>query len=423
MTTNGKQFLSELKLHTDYLKWNDLLGRYETWIEAEDSILDMHATKYGSAIQPLLDEIRPSLHNKEFLASQRNLQYRGEQIFKHNTRLYNCCTTYGYSPDMFGKAFYILLCGCGLGVSLKNKFVSQLPTIDMRSKQVVGHTIEDSIEGWAEAIRALISSFCDHPSLNSAYYGNEIKFDYSLIRPKGAFISGGFKAPGPDGLRQSLERIEALLSANAGPFKSIIAYDVLMHISDAVLSGGVRRSALSVIIDGDDQDMLNAKTGDWYKTNPQRARSNNSVGLLKGSFSREEFTSLVGVNEGASDIGFVFMNHEDEVFNPCFEIGFNFYEKISDRNESVFQFCNLNEINATACANEDGTFSEDKFFTLCRNAAILGTLQAGYTSFPYLGKQTEAIVAGEALIGISITGWMSRPELFNADLLKKVPRL
>lgn len=415
----GKQFLSELKLHTDYLKWNDALGRYETWPEACDSILDMHRVQYGEKVGSLLDEIRPSLHNKEFLASQRNLQYRGEQVRKHNTKLYNCCTTYAYSPDMFGKAFYILLCGCGLGVSLKNKFVSQLPSINQRGKDVIIHVVEDSVEGWSEAVRALISSFCSHPSLLPEYYSKQIKFDFSLIRPKGAFIAGGFKAPGPDGLRQSLERIETLMASNTGSFKSIVAYDILMHISDAVLSGGVRRSALSVIMDADDQDMINAKTGNWRADNPQRARSNNSVGLIKGQFSKDDFGKLVSLNQGDSDVGFVFMNHEDEVFNPCFEIGFNFYQKIADRNESVFQFCNLNEINASACVDQDGQFSADKFYDLCRKASILGTLQAGFTSFPYLGKQTEQIVAGESLLGISITGWMMRPELFNAEILKK----
>lgn len=415
----GKDFLSNLKLHSDYLKWSDLLGRYETWNEAMDSILEMHAVKYGNKISGLLEQIRPSLHKQEFLASQRNLQYRGESIIKHNTKLYNCCTTYCYSPDVFAKAFYILLCGCGLGVSLKKKFVSQLPSIDTRTQNVISYTVEDSIEGWADSVRVLISSFCSHPSLDAAYYQKQIKFDFSKIRPKGAFITGGFKAPGPDGLRMSLEKIEALLERNTGEFKSVVAYDVLMHISDAVLSGGIRRSAMCVVIDKDDLEMVNAKTGDWYISQKQRGRSNNSVGLMKGEFSREELDRFVKLNQGDNDLGFVFMNHEDEVFNPCFEIGFNFYSKIENRVEAVFQFCNLNEINASACVDGNGNFSESKFYELCENAAILGTLQAGYTNFPYLGKQTEDIVKGEALIGISITGWMARPELFDENILTK----
>lgn len=417
-SSKGKEFISELKLYSDYMKWRPELGRYENWNEAADSVMDTHLTKYGDKILPYINEIKPSNYNKEFLASQRNLQYRGAQVLNHNARMYNCCTTYAYSPDVFGKGFYVLLCGAGLGVSLKQKFVSQLPAISSRSTVTVVYTIEDSIEGWSEAAKVLISSFCKHPSLYEEYYQMHIIFDYSKIRAKGAFISGGFKAPGPDGLRQSIERIEALLKSNPGVFKSIIAYDVFMHLSDAVLSGGVRRSAMDVIIDFDDKDMLTAKTGSWRSTHPWRARSNNSVGLIRHQFTEAEFKDLVAMNEGDNDIGFVFMNNDDEMFNPCFEIGFNFYAQIFDKNEAAFQFCNLNEINASACVDKHGNFSEAKFYELCRNAAILGTLQAGFTDFPVLGKQTEWIVAGEALLGISITGWMTRPELFDERILK-----
>lgn len=331
----------------------------------------------------------------------------------------NCCTTYAYSPDVFGKGFYVLLCGAGLGVSLKKKFVSQLPTIDQRGGQVKLFVIPDSIEGWADAAKVLISSFCKHPSLLEEYYGYQIKFDFSEIRPKGSYISGGFKAPGSEGLKQSLERIEELLNNSAGEFKSIVAYDVFMHLSDAVLSGGVRRSAMSITLDQDDQDMINAKMGGWRSTHPWRARSNNSVGLMRHEFSEEYFKNLVAMNNGDNDLGFVFMNHEDDMFNPCYEINFCFYEKIVDKSEAVFQFCNLNEISASACSDSKGNFSEEKFYELCRKAAILGTLQAGYSDFPYLGKQTEWIVSGEALLGVSITGWMARPELFNESILIK----
>lgn len=417
--SKGKEFISELKLYSDYLKWDENLGRYETWQEACDKVLNTHILKYGEKIRPYLDEIKQGYYDKEFLSSQRNLQFRESAIIKHNAKIYNCCTTYAYSPDVFNRGFYVLLCGCGLGVSLKQKFVSQLPTIDKRGNDVKLFTIPDSVEGWAESIKVLMSSFCKHSSLYEEYYQCQIKFDYSLIRPKGAFISGGFKAPGHDGLKQSLERIEDLLTNNTGAFRTIVAYDVFMHLSDAVLSGGVRRSAMNVIIDEEDKDMLFAKTGNWRSTHPWRARSNNSVGLLRNTFTEADFKKLVGMNDGDNDIGFVFMNHEDEMFNPCFEIGFNFYEQIVDKSEAVFQFCNLNELNASACTDGKGKFSEQKFYTLCRYAAILGTFQAGYTDFPYLGKQTEWIVAGEALLGISITGWMTRPELFNESILFK----
>lgn len=420
----GKEFISQLKLYTDYLKWDDSLGRYETWNEACDKVLATHTLKYGEKVKPYIDEVIGSYYNKEFLSSQRNLQFRGNLILKNNARLYNCCVTYAYSPDVFNKGFFVLLAGTGLGVSLKKKFVSQLPRLNKRDKEAKLFVIPDSVEGWGESIKVLISSYCQHPSLYPEYFQCPIKFDYSLIRPKGALITGGFKAPGPDGLKQSMERIETLINQKIGQnesevFSSLVVYDIFMHLSDAVLSGGVRRSAMDIIMDDDDEELINAKIGDWYEANPWRARSNNSVGLIRGEFTKEKFEYFVGLNGGKNDLGFVFMSHEDEMFNPCFEIGFNFYGKIKNKDEAVFQFCNLNEINASACCDERGNFSEAKFYELCRKSSIVGTFQAGYTEFPYLGKQTEDIVAGEALLGVSITGWMARPELFNKEILKR----
>ena len=423
--SKGKQFISDLKLYSDYLKWDESKNRYETWEEAVDKVLDTHKTKYGDKVEKYIEEIRKPYYNKEYLASQRTLQFRGDLIHKNNSKLYNCCVSYCYSPDVFSKGFFVLLSGTGLGISMKRKYVNQLPPLQKRREEVKLHIIEDSIEGWAEASKVLISSFCEHPSLYNEYLGYHIKFDYSLIRPKGAYISGGFKAPGPDGLKQSLERIDNMLTSYVGDSKtkvlsSIIAYDIFMHLSDAVLSGGVRRSAMNIIMDEDDTELINAKTGNWRTTHPWRARSNNSVGLLRNTFSKKKFEELVSLNEGDNDLGFVFQSTEDQMFNPCFEISFDFYSKIKDRNEAVFQFCNLCEVNASACKNStNNNFNEEKFYELCRVAAIVGTLQAGYNEFPYLGKQTEEIVAGEALLGVSITGWMTRPELFNKDILKK----
>lgn len=317
----GKEFISNLKLYTDYLKYKEEKGRYETWEEACDEVLETHISRYGEKVRPLIDEVRPYYHNKEILASQRNLQFRGDLILKNNCKLYNCCTTYCYSPDVFDKGFFVLLSGTGLGVSLKRKFVSQLPLIYTRAASTKTYVIEDSIEGWAKAVNTLISSYCEHPSLQKEYFAHKIRFDYSQIRPKGAFITGGFQAPGYEGLKQSLERIEKLLEdtlfkSDCVEFDSLTAYDVFMHLSDAVLSGGVRRSAMNVLIDEDDELMLNAKVGNWRQIHPWRARSNNSVGLMRHTFSIERFEELVALNEGDNDLGFVLMSHEDEMFNP-----------------------------------------------------------------------------------------------------------
>lgn len=420
---NGRDFSSDLKLHSDYLKWREDKNRYETWEEACDSILSMHHNKYGNKINDLINKVKPHLYEKRFLASQRNLQFREEQIFKHNMKMFNCVSSYCNSPDSFSKSFYVLLCGSGLGISLRNKFISQLPIINKRTNGTKTFIIPDTIEGWADSVKVLISSYCQHPSLLEEYFNCQIRFDYSEIRPKGSYISGGFKAPGPDGLKQGLEKIEQLLDRELGdkeqvPFRSIIAYDILMYCSDAVLSGGVRRSASLVLIDEDDEELLNAKMGNWWIDNPQRARSNNSVALQRNNFTEEKLKSFIELNSGRSDLGFVLVNGENDIVNPCVEIFFSFYDQIENKNEAVFQGCNLCEINASACCDEKGNFSEDRFYELCESASIIGTLQAGYASFPYLGKQTEDIIKGEALLGVSITGWMARPELFNEQILK-----
>lgn len=416
----GKKFLSELKLYTDYLKWKDDKTSYETWEEAYDEILDkQHKKKYGEKIMPYLEFVRPLLYSKAVLASQRNLQFRGQQIFKNNTKLYNCSVMYSYSPDMFKKGLYMLLSGAGLGVNLKKEFYSQLPTVDERNEGTVTYIIEDSIEGWCNAAHTLISSYCKHPSLEAEYYKKKIRFDYSLIRPKGAYISGGFKAPGHEGLQASLEKIEAYLDTNLGKFKSLTVYNILMHLSDAVLSGGVRRSAMNIIFDFDDEDMLYAKTGNWRQENPHYARSNNSVGFIRNKFSKEDFQKVIDLNKGDNDVGFVFLSAYTQILNPCYEISFDFYDKIKDRNYTVIQMCNLTEINASYSIGKDGTFNEKIFLKQCKAAAILGTLQAGYNEFKFLGKETEDIVKGEALLGVSITGWMDNLHLFNPELLRK----
>ncbi len=427
MSDTGRKFLSDLKLYSDFLKWKPDLGRYERWDEAvDDIIMGTHGAKYPH-LKEALKVVADQYKDKLILASQRSLQYRSDQIYKHNARLYNCCTTYCYSPDVFAKGFYVLLCGAGLGVNMHYEFVDQLPTIKEPTKGVKPFVVEDCIEGWSDALNALISSFCTSNAPNKEYQGWSIKYDFSKIREKGAFISGGFRAPGPEGLKNSLQKIEDLLRFECRngetKFRDIVAYDIFMHTSNAVLSGGVRRSAMDIMFDYSQTELLNAKIGEWFNTNPQRARSNNSVMLFRNNFEKDLLDKVLSINDGMSDLGFVFVDNHYQIFNPCFEIGFNFYKKIKNRNKACFQFCNLNEINASKCRDDKGKFSYEKFILACEQAAILGTFQASYTSFPYLGEETERIVAGEALLGISITGWMSCPELFNAEILQEGARI
>jgi len=428
----GKKFLSDLKLYSDYFKWIDSENRYEHWPDAVTSIVDGHRKKYSHlSIEPYLLSAQESLNEQLVLASQRNLQYRHNQIMKHNMRMYNCTTAHICRNRVFQEIFYVTLCGSGFGGSLLLPFVAGISKIQKRTFGTKTFVIPDSIEGWADALGVLMSSYFVDNQPFPEYAGYEIKFDYSNIRERGSFISGGFKAPGPDGLKQSLERIETLIekwiTTEGNTIRPILAFDIICHAADAVLSGGVRRSALSMIVDPNDHEMINAKIGNWRTENPQRARSNNSVLLLRNSVVKDQFDHIVNLNEGDNDIGFVFANSWFDVFNPCFEIGFTpvltdtdlvkiDYDFIFDfvtlnQNQFGIQGCNLTEINAEKCTTKKA------FLRACKDATILGTLQAGYTNFPYLGSTTEQLFQREALLGVSITGWMNNPALFNESLL------
>ena len=251
-------------------------------------------------------------------------------------------------------------------------------------------------------------------------YGYRIDFDYSNIRPKGSYISGGFKAPGYEGLKNSLTKIQELLDKEINgnvqiPFKSIIAYDVIMHMADAVLSGGVRRSATICLFSATDNDMLNAKTGDWYIKNPQRGRSNNSVILIRNKTSKELFSKIMESVKSWGEPGFVWSSNEDIIYNPCVEIGMTPYYINENGNKiSGWEGCNLTEINGSKCN------TEQEFYDACKASAILGTLQAGYTNFKYVTDVTKKIFDREALLGCSITGFMNNPMiLFNPEIQKK----
>ena len=432
----GKKFLSDLKLHSDYFKWLESKGRYETWEDACENIIDGHRKKYekySTDIEVYLNSALESMKEQSVLASQRNLQYRYEQIMKHNTRMFNCTSGHIARNRVFQEIFYLALSGCGFGGGLSIPFVNNLSLIQKRTLGAKTFVIEDSIEGWADSLGALMSSYFVDEQPFPEYAGYQLKFDYSQIREKGSFISGGFRAPGHDGLKQSLEKIEQLIekwiTTEGNKIRPILAFDVICHSADAVLSGGVRRSALNMIVDPNDDEMIHAKTGNWRMENPQRGRSNNSVLLLRSEVKKEQFEYLVKLNDGANDIGFVFANSWFDMFNPCFEIlkipvlmdvdfskiKYDEVEEFVRVNKDKFgiQGCNLTEINAEKCT------TKEKFFKACRDASILGTLQAGYTNFPYLGKISRQIFEREALLGVSITGWMNNPKLFNAELLQE----
>ena len=249
---NGMRILSDIKFYNDYSKYNEKLERKQTWDERVDSVMDMHRTnpKFKEAFKnkefvKMFDSAVSAYQEKLVLASQRSLQFSGAPIMKHNAKMYNCTVSYCDRTAVFQEAMYMLLCGCGVGMSFLKPYVAKLPTVSKRTNGTKTYVIQDSIEGWSDAVGVLMSSYFDADRTFPEYKNSVVHFDYSLIRQRGSLIAGGFKAPGHEGLQQSLERIERLLESyiTVASIKMtpIIAYDILMHCSDAVLSGGVRR--------------------------------------------------------------------------------------------------------------------------------------------------------------------------------------
>tara|TARA_B100000965_G_scaffold324800_1_gene286880 strand:- start:1356 stop:3572 length:2217 start_codon:yes stop_codon:yes gene_type:complete len=414
-----RNFLSQTKFYEGYSRFKENEGRYESWDEAVDRVIDMHDKNYmnnNNELSEYLEEARTAYKEQRVLGAQRALQFGGEQLMKHQMRMYNCTSSYVNRPEFFGEVFYILLCGAGAGFSVQKHHIKKLPKLQNRTKQAKGYIVEDSIEGWASALDILMSSFFVGGGKYPEYEGRRVYFDLSQIRPKGALISGGFKAPGPNGLRRSLDKIEHLLqgivldSKEPIAIKPIHAYDITMHAADAVLSGGVRRSATICLFSPDDEEMMNAKTGNWFMDNPQRGRSNNSAVIVRDKTTPEEFGKIMESVKQFGEPGFVFVESTEHTTNPCVEIGM--YPQINKK--SGWQGCNLTEINGGKCN------TEEDFYKACRAASILGTLQAGYTDFKFLTDTSKLIFDREALLGVSITGWMNNPDiLFNEKILEK----
>ncbi len=398
--------------------------RRETFREAIDRVIDMHRRHYveerGLDIEDLLQVCADALQRGIVLGSQRAMQFGGEPILRKHARLYNCTASYCDRPRFFQDSLWLLLCGCGVGFSVQRQHIAKLPLIRRPTGARKAFVIPDSIEGWADSLGVLLSSYFVKDAPLPEYAGCDVEFDFSLIRPKGSAISSGMgKAPGPEPLKRSLERIRELLdrctsSDEKTRLRPVDAYDIMMHASDAVLSGGVRRSACICLFSPDDEEMARAKTGNWFTENPQRARSNNSAILLRNATSRDDFGRLMESVREFGEPGFVWTDDLEAVFNPCVEIGL--YPQIDGK--SGFAFCNLCEINMGKVD------SVEAFESAARAAAILGTLQADYTSFEYLGEVSEKIARREALLGVSMTGMMERPALaFAPELQERMARL
>lgn len=422
--------LAELKTYTftsRYARWNKKKKRRETWGEACDRVESMMLEKYAD-FPAVHDDIRwaySQMRKKRVLGSQRALQFGGKPILKTNMRIFNCISSYCDRPRFFQECMYLLLCGCGTGFSVQTHHIAKMPDLVDEIKYNKKFVIEDTIEGWSDAVGVLIGAYlkCD---LFPEYNGRNVEFDFSQIRPAGSELSSsGGKAPGPKPLKKALKKIEEILKSAQNSqerLTSVQCYDIVMHAADSVISGGVRRSATICMFSPDDEDMMNAKTGDWFYENPQRGRSNNSVVLLRDQCSEEQFLEIVTKIKEFGEPGFVLVDDLESLFNPCVEINLYGY---NEKGMSGWEACNLSTINCKAVK------TEEEFYQSCRAAAIIGTLQAGFTDPGYLTKVSQEIMEREALIGVSMTGIMENPDICldpriqkqGAKLIKKTNRM
>jgi len=380
----SNDILSEITVHMKYAKYVPEKNRRETWEELVSRNEKMHLKKF-----PELElQIRKNyklVYNKKVLPSMRSLQFGGKPIEVAPNRIFNCAFMPIDDWRSFGEAMFLLLGGTGVGYSVQKHHVEKLPEIQKpNEKRTRRFLVNDSIEGWADAVKALVRSYFQG--------GSRLRFDYTDIRPKGAaLVTSGGKAPGPQPLRECLVKLEGMLAEkqNGDKLSPIEVHDMVCHIADAVLAGGIRRAALISLFSADDDDMIAAKSGNWWETNPQRGRANNSVVLLRHKIDKEYFMGLWErvKASGAGEPGFYFSNDKDWGTNPCCEIGLRPY-----------QFCNLTEVNVSDLE------SQEDFEERVKAATFIGTLQASYTDFHYLRDVWRRTTERDALIGVSMTG-------------------
>jgi ribonucleoside-triphosphate reductase len=423
--------LSDYTQYARYARYLKEKKRRETWTEQVDRVFEMHEQHLGDKINAFKEDFffaKEMVKKKKVLGSQRALQFGGSPILEKNAKIYNCTVSYVDRVDFFKECMYLLLCGCGVGFSVQTHHVEKLPKMVKRDQGSELFVVPDSIEGWSDAIGVLMQSYFkdnrdfttyDYDLKYESFSGKKVEFDFSAIREEGAHISWGGKAPGPKGLENAIKNIEKVfekaLENGQKRLRAIDAYDIIMHTSDAVLSGGIRRSATICLFSPDDHEMATAKTGSWFIDNPQRGRSNNSALLIRNETTKEQFAELMKSVKEFGEPGFVWADSKEVLFNPCCEIGMYAYD---ENGESGFEFCNLCEINGKKAT------SEEEFLEMCKAASILGTIQASYDSFDYLSKSSEDIVRREALLGVSMTGMMDNPHItFDPEIQKKGAKL
>jgi len=381
----SNKILSDITVYMKYAKFIPEFNRRETWSELVTRNKQMHIKRYPE-LKDEIEEVYQLVYDKKILPSMRSLQFGGKPIEISPNRVYNCA----YLPidhiDAFSETMFLLLGGTGVGYSVQRHHVKNLPPVNKPyPKRKRRFLIGDSIEGWADAIKVLMKSYLNGKS-------SRIEFDFSDIRPKGAqLVTSGGKAPGPQPLKECILKITGILETKEDGDKltTLETHDIVCHIADAVLAGGIRRAALISLFSADDDAMIGCKAGHWWEEAPQRGRANNSAVLMRHKVTKEFFMDLWKRVElsGAGEPGIYLNNDKDWGTNPCCEIALR-----------PFQFCNLCEVNASDIESQEDLNKRVKA------AAFIGTLQAGYTDFHYLRDIWRETTEKDALIGVSMTG-------------------
>lgn len=395
-----QDILSKLVVFSKYARHLSEKNRRETFEEIVDRNKAMHVNKFPE-LREEIENAYKLVYEKKVLPSMRSFQFAGKPIEINNSRLFNCCALPIDAPEAFGEIMFLLLGGSGVGFSVQNSHVEKLPPIrkPLKDKPYGSRRflIGDSIEGWADAIKVL---------MNAYFYGKAFPiFDFRDIRKKGSrLITSGGKAPGPEPLKVCLAKVQSILEEkkNGEQLRPIEVHDIICHIADCVLAGGIRRAALISLFSADDEEMLSAKTGTWWEKNPQRGRANNSAVVLRHRIKKKDFQHLWKFVElsGAGEPGVIFSNNKEWLFNPCGEASLR-----------PFQFCNLTTINTSNVENQEDLEERG------RAAAFIGTLQASYTDFHYLRSIWRKTTEKDALLGVSMTG-IASGKVASLDLKK-----
>ena len=405
----ASKILSDITIYMKYSKWLPEALRKETWDEVVDRNMMMHLKKleamgidinsqyYKEIMEVYNDFVRPF----KILPSMRSMQYAGVAIEISPNSIYNCAYMPVDSAECFHEAMFILMNGTGLGYSVQRHHVRNLPEIRQpnkgRTRKIV---IQDSIIGWADAVKELFRSYTGELTQCP-------RFIYDDIRPKGARLkTRGGRAPGPEPLRECMVKVENILrlKADGSQLSTLECHDIMCHLADAVTAGGNRRAALISLFSADDAHMMNCKAGQFWETNPQRQRANNSVVLLRHKVDKRFFNGIwTRIQSGGSgEPGLYLTNDKDWGTNPCCEIALRPY-----------QFCNLTEINSSTVEDQEDLNAR------VRAATILGTMQATYTDFHYLRDIWQSTTEKDALLGVSMTGLASN-RVMNLDITGSV---